>query len=114
MANLLAAFGIAGLIGLVVGTFVLAFLWDLLTEDDAKSAAKRTAQRKVGLLSGAATGLVAIAATSLDWLLQIPSLALGAIGFGALSGMIDITPEGFAVVATLTFVLGHTVHGRYE
>lgn len=113
MADVLGMWGVVGIITLFVAVFGTAFIWDVLRRDSLEEAVEAATSRFYGLLMGAGSVLLTIAATSLDAVLAIPELVITGIGFGTIAGWLDISAGAFAAIALTVYVLGEMTAGRY-
>lgn len=91
----------------VVGVLVLVFLGYVLLGDDTKTAAERTSQRSVGLVSGALGTFVAALTVGVEAVLSAPELLITLLGVGAIVS--GISWQVFGATAFTVWIVGRTV-----
>jgi hypothetical protein len=102
----------SSMIILIVGVFGalgIVFAYDALREEAIDDAIETTADRAVGVLTGAVSALGAGLAVGIE---QLPELLIGLLGVGSL--LADIPWQMFLVGALLLWMISETITMRRE
>ena len=108
---------VAGAVALMFGSLWFVFL--VIEGFDLEAATQRFSNAVFSRLVGAVGAFAILAGEAANAagelmaiLFQVPSLIIAAIGFGGMSGHVDMSPGLFVVVAIATFLLAQAVSGR--
>lgn len=95
---------------LVVASLGLVFIAQLVYDRDLERAVERTAERSIGVITGAASLVVGALVIGVDWLLSMPELLITATGVGAvLSG---INWQIYLTIAVLVWIVSMAAERR--
>jgi hypothetical protein len=100
----------SSMIILIVGIFGalgIVFAYDALREESIESAVDTTADRSVGVLTGAVSALGAGLAVGIE---QLPELLIGLLGVGSL--LADIPWQMFLAGALILWMISETITMR--
>jgi len=93
----------------IIGAIGIVFVGDLLYQEDLDTAAESTANRAVGVSTGAAGALGTGLAVGFE---QIPELIIGAIGVGSIIG--GLQWQMFLTLAVIGWIISETVWMRED
>lgn len=95
---------------LVIGSIGLIYLLQLAYDRDPERAAERTAERSLGIVTGAGASVGAALVVGLDWLLSMPELLLTVTGVGAILSGTEW--EIYLAMAVVVWILSMLVERR--